>query len=94
MITKMPFGKHKGKWIRDIPANYLKRLLTQDIQKNLRVGVERLSARYIQYTKTNNNYQYYNPVTDERGTLSEPQYYRWTGQYGKLGKYDRERKSS
>lgn len=94
MLSKMPFGKHKGKFLRDIPANYLNWLLKQDIQENLKEGVIRYSVRWIQYTKTETGYKYYNPVTNERGNLTEPQYYRWTAQYGKLGDYDRKNRKN
>lgn len=36
LVHKMPFGKHKGKTIAGLPADYRKWLLTQEIDNNLR----------------------------------------------------------
>ena len=35
LISKMPFGKHKGKKMENVPADYLQLLLTTDIDENM-----------------------------------------------------------
>jgi uncharacterized protein (DUF3820 family) len=35
LISKMPFGKHKGKKIENVPADYLQLLLTTDLDEDM-----------------------------------------------------------
>lgn len=43
VITHMPFGKHKGKRLTDVPLDYVEWLLGRDIQPDLRQALEQLT---------------------------------------------------
>lgn len=44
LLTKMLFGKHKGKLIISVPSSYRAWLLAQDIDKDLRYTLEKLES--------------------------------------------------
>lgn len=44
MVNKMPFGKHRGQAVVSLPKNYRDWLVQQDIDKDLRFTLEKLSS--------------------------------------------------
>lgn len=44
LVHKMPFGKHKGRGLLQIPADYRAWLLGQEIDKDLRFSLERIKG--------------------------------------------------
>lgn len=44
LVHKMPFGKHKGKGLLQLPADYRAWLLNQEIDKDLRFSLEQLKG--------------------------------------------------
>jgi uncharacterized protein (DUF3820 family) len=49
--VKLYFGKYKGSDIHNIPADYLRWLLTRDIDPALRQAIEDLLAQYAAMRK-------------------------------------------
>ncbi len=44
MLSRMPFGKHKGLAMLDVPADYRKWLASQDIERDLKYTLEKLDT--------------------------------------------------
>jgi len=44
MLSRMPFGKHKGLAMLDVPADYRKWMLQQDIECDLKYTLEKLES--------------------------------------------------
>lgn len=96
MITvwSMPFGKHKGKPVKDLPNDYLAWLSKQDnITGGLRESIETAIKYKTEYYPNSEGelVEWYNPVIKLRGFIRWDSYLRSKGWYGKLGKYLKER---
>jgi hypothetical protein len=49
-IQRMPFGKHEGKLLSDVPLDYVDWLLTRDIDDDLRSALRRARSGTLRAT--------------------------------------------